>query len=128
MAIAADGRFGRAYSGWALALFSLGRVEEAEALWERALNEMDTMSERERLRTLGLYYVAIAGDYPKAVESLESNAVNQYLHHNFRVFEPENVLHQNQMFIFQKVENVHFVQMTSFIPLYRKPLSLADLF
>ena len=71
-AIAADGDFGRAYSGWALALFSLGRVEEAEALWERALTEMDTMSERERLRTLGLYYVAIAGDYPKAVESYEA--------------------------------------------------------
>ena len=71
-AIAADGDFGRAYSGWALALFSLGRVEEAQALWERALTEMDTMSERERLRTLGLYYVAIAGDYPKAVESYEA--------------------------------------------------------
>jgi len=71
-AIAADGDFGRAYSGWALALFELGRVEEAEALWERALNEMDTMSDRERLRTLGLYYVAIAGDYPKAVESYEA--------------------------------------------------------
>jgi tetratricopeptide (TPR) repeat protein len=71
-AIAADGDFGRAYSGWALALFSLGRQEEAAALWERALAEMDSMSERERLRTLGLYYVAIAGDYPKAVESYEA--------------------------------------------------------
>jgi tetratricopeptide (TPR) repeat protein len=58
-AIAADGDFGRAYSGWAL-------------LWKRALAEMDSMSERERLRTLGLYYVAIAGDYPKAVESYEA--------------------------------------------------------
>jgi tetratricopeptide (TPR) repeat protein len=71
-AIAADGDFGRAYSGWALALFSLGRQDEAAALWQRALTEMDSMSERERLRTLGLYYVAIAGDYPKAVESYEA--------------------------------------------------------
>jgi tetratricopeptide (TPR) repeat protein len=71
-AIAADGDFGRAYSGWALALFALGRQEQAAALWERALAEMDSMSERERLRTLGLYYVAIAGDYPKAVESYEA--------------------------------------------------------
>jgi tetratricopeptide (TPR) repeat protein len=71
-AIAADGNFGRAYSGWALALFSLGREDEAKALWERALVEMDNMSERERLRTLGLYYVAIAGDYPKAVESYQA--------------------------------------------------------
>lgn len=71
-AIASDGNFGRAYSGWALSLFYLGREEEATALWERALKEMDSMSERERLRTLGLYYVAVAGDYPKAVESYQA--------------------------------------------------------
>lgn len=71
-AIAADGNFGRAYSGWALALFYLGREDQAKALWERALTEMDTMTERERYRTLGLYYVAIAGDYQKAVESYQT--------------------------------------------------------
>ncbi len=71
-AIAADGSFGRAYSGWALALFYLGRVDQATALWERALVEMDTMTERERYRTLGLYYVAVAGDYPKAIESYQT--------------------------------------------------------
>jgi len=71
-AIAADGSFGRAYSGWALSLFYLGRVDEATALWERALTEMDSMTERERFRTLGLYYVAVAGDYKKAVESYEA--------------------------------------------------------
>lgn len=71
-AIAADGSFGRAYSGWALALFYLGRVDQATALWERALAEMDSMTERERFRTLGLYYVAVAGDYKKAVESYQT--------------------------------------------------------
>ena len=71
-AIAADGNFGRAYSGWALALFYLGREDQARALWERALTEMDSMSERERYRTLGLYYVAVASDYQKAVESYQS--------------------------------------------------------
>ena len=71
-AIAADGSFGRAYSGWALALFYLGRVDQATALWERALTEMDSMTERERFRTLGLYYVAVAGDYKKAVESYQT--------------------------------------------------------
>ncbi len=71
-AIAADGSFGRAYSGWALALFYLGRVDQATALWERALTEMDSMTERERYRTLGLYYVAVAGDYKKAVESYQT--------------------------------------------------------
>ena len=71
-AIAYDGNFGRAYSGWALSLFYLGREDQATALWERALAEMDSMTERERLRTLGLYYVAVAGDYPKAVESYQA--------------------------------------------------------
>ncbi len=71
-AIAVDPNFGRAYSGWALSLFYLGREAEATALWERALVEMDSMTERERLRTLGLYYVAVAGDYPKAVESYKA--------------------------------------------------------
>jgi tetratricopeptide (TPR) repeat protein len=71
-AIAFDGNFGRAYSGWALSLFYLGREEQATALWERALTEMDSMTERERYRTLGLYYVAVAGDYPKAVESYQA--------------------------------------------------------
>jgi len=70
-AIAFDGNFGRAYSGWALSLFYLGREDQAKALWERALTEMDTMTERERYRTLGLYYVAVAGDYQKAVESYQ---------------------------------------------------------
>jgi tetratricopeptide (TPR) repeat protein len=71
-AIAYDGNFGRAYSGWALSLFYLGREDQATALWERALTEMDSMTERERYRTLGLYYVAVAGDYPKAVESYQA--------------------------------------------------------
>jgi eukaryotic-like serine/threonine-protein kinase len=71
-AIAFDANFGRAYSGWALSLFYLGREDQATALWERALTEMDSMTERERFRTLGLYYVAVAGDYPKAVESYQA--------------------------------------------------------
>lgn len=71
-AIASDGNFGRAYSGWALSLFYLGREDQAKALWDRALKEMDTMTERERYRTLGLYYVAVAGDYQKAIESYQT--------------------------------------------------------
>lgn len=71
-AVSEDPNFGRAYSGWALTLFYLGREDEAKALWEQALSKMDTMTERERYRTLGLYYVAVAGDFPKAVESYTS--------------------------------------------------------
>jgi len=72
-----DSRFGRAYSGWALSAFKLGRQEEAEALWKKALSLMDTMTERERLRTQGLYYSVVTGNIDKAIESFE-RLVEQY--------------------------------------------------
>ncbi|HSD68886.1 MAG TPA: tetratricopeptide repeat protein, partial [Woeseiaceae bacterium] len=71
-AVELDERFGRAYSGWALSAFNLGRTDEANALWEKALMYMDTMTERERLRTLGLYYSVVTRNYPKAIESYEA--------------------------------------------------------
>jgi tetratricopeptide (TPR) repeat protein len=71
-AVEFDSDFGRAHSGWALALFNLGRDEEAEARWQTALSFMDTMTERERYRTTGLYYMAVSQNYPKAIESYAS--------------------------------------------------------
>jgi len=65
-------QFGRAYSGWALATFNLGRNDEADELWQIALSLMETMTERERYRTLGLYYMAVSKNYRKAIESYES--------------------------------------------------------
>jgi tetratricopeptide (TPR) repeat protein len=71
-AIEEDPNFGRAYSGWALSAFKLGRQEEAEKLWDQALSLMNTMTERERYRTLGLYYSVVTRNYEKAVESFSS--------------------------------------------------------
>lgn len=71
-AIDSDPHFGRAYSGWALATFNLGRNDAAEELWQKALTFMETMTERERYRTLGLYYMAVSKNYRKAIESYES--------------------------------------------------------
>lgn len=68
-AVELDPDFGRALSGWALSLFTLGRTEEASQKWEEALSKMGTMTERERLRTMGLYYIAVAGNYEKAIET-----------------------------------------------------------
>jgi tetratricopeptide (TPR) repeat protein len=72
LAVEEDPNFGRAYSGWALSAFKLGHQEEAEELWEKALSLMNTMTERERYRTLGLYYAAVTRNYEKAVESFAS--------------------------------------------------------
>lgn len=68
-AISLDPEFGRAYSGWASSAFKLGRRDEAKAHYEQALKLLDRMTEREKYRTLGAYYVAIAGDYEKAIEN-----------------------------------------------------------
>lgn len=68
-ALALDPNFGRAYSGWATSAFRLGRRDEAEGLWKQALSFMDRMTERERLRTLGTYYLGISRNYEKAIEN-----------------------------------------------------------
>lgn len=68
-AIAHDPEFGRAYAGWAVSAFDVGRRDEAEQLWTKALSLVDRMSEREKYRTLGGYYIGHARNYEKAIES-----------------------------------------------------------
>lgn len=71
-ALVHDPGFGRAYSGLALSAYSLGRTDTAEQLWEQALATLDTMTERERLRTLGLYYSVVTRNFGKAIETYET--------------------------------------------------------
>jgi tetratricopeptide (TPR) repeat protein len=68
-AVERDSKFGRAYSGWATAAFYLGRKDEAEAQWKKALALMSGMTEREKYRTLGTYYLGIPKNYDKAIEN-----------------------------------------------------------
>jgi tetratricopeptide (TPR) repeat protein len=67
-AIAADPKFGRAYSGIALMSGRLGRDAEAEAAWKTALSLTDRMTDREKYRTLGLYYT-FSRNYAKAIDT-----------------------------------------------------------
>ena len=67
-----DPNFGRAYSGFALSANALGKTEQAAELWEKALATLDTMTERERLRTLGLYYSIVTRNFQKAIETYET--------------------------------------------------------
>ena len=71
-AVESDPEFGRAYSGWAVAAHHLGRDKEAEELWTTALSYMDSMTERERYRTLGVYYMVVSQNYRKAIENYEA--------------------------------------------------------
>jgi tetratricopeptide (TPR) repeat protein len=66
-----DPEFGRAYSGLGASLLRLGNREEAEKNWNEALRRTDRMTEREKLRTSGGYYLGIARNIDKAIETYE---------------------------------------------------------
>jgi tetratricopeptide (TPR) repeat protein/tRNA A-37 threonylcarbamoyl transferase component Bud32 len=66
-----DPEFGRAYSGLAACMLRLGRRDEAQKNWDEALRRTDRMTNREKLRTFGGYYLGIARNYDKAIETYE---------------------------------------------------------
>ena len=72
-----DENFGRAYAGLANTLFFMGRRDEAEKNWKKALALMDRMTEREKYRTQGTYFFAIARNYEKAIDNYEA-LIKQY--------------------------------------------------
>ena len=76
-AVEHDPQFGRAYAGWAASAYDLGRRAEAEEYWKKALSLMDRMTERERYRTLGAYFMNVARNYDKAIENYRQ-LVKQY--------------------------------------------------
>jgi tetratricopeptide (TPR) repeat protein len=68
-AIEKDPNFGRAYSGWGISAVNLGRQQEATEAYKKALSLLDRMTEREKYRTLGTYYLQVARNYDKAIEN-----------------------------------------------------------
>jgi tetratricopeptide (TPR) repeat protein len=50
---------GRAYSGLGVVYYNLGRTDDAVAQYKRALEFIERMSEREKFRTRGGYYVTV---------------------------------------------------------------------
>jgi serine/threonine protein kinase/tetratricopeptide (TPR) repeat protein len=71
-AIELDPNFGRAYAAMANSAFRLGRLEESKAAWEKALSLIDRMTEREKYRTLGVYYGTVSRNYDKVIENYET--------------------------------------------------------
>ncbi len=68
-AVQLDPNFGRAYSGWANAAFRAGRPDEADQLWKKAITLMERMTEREKYRTLGGYYLGPGANDDQALEN-----------------------------------------------------------
>jgi tetratricopeptide (TPR) repeat protein len=71
-AVSLDAGFGRAYAGMGVIYSNYFKeIEKAEASYKAALKHLDRMTERERYRTLGTYYLNVARNYPKAIENYE---------------------------------------------------------
>ena len=64
-----DKNFGRAYAGLANTYYFMGRKEEAEENYKIALSLMDRMTLREKYRTQGGYFFAVARNYEKAIDT-----------------------------------------------------------
>ncbi len=69
-AISRDPKFGSAWAARAMAFRNLGKNEEAERQINEALRYLDGMTERERLRVRGAYFL-IAGDNAQGVKEYE---------------------------------------------------------
>ena len=66
-AVERDPNFGRAYSGWAVSATVLGRASEADALYKKAMALTERMTEREKYRTLGGYYLGPGANDEQAI-------------------------------------------------------------
>jgi eukaryotic-like serine/threonine-protein kinase len=71
-----DPNFARAYAGMAAMAVNLGRHKDAENYVKSAMEHVDRMTERERYRIRGMFYVA-SGDSKKCVEEY-SDLVKRY--------------------------------------------------
>jgi len=68
-AVDKDPLFGRAWTGLAVSADKLGQTEVAEVAWQKALELLENMTERERYRTAGVYYTVVARNSQKAIEN-----------------------------------------------------------
>jgi serine/threonine protein kinase/tetratricopeptide (TPR) repeat protein len=71
-ALRLDPNFGRAYAGMGVIYFNAKDVANAQDAYDKALKLLDRMSDREKYRTLGSYYLGVALNYEKAVETYEA--------------------------------------------------------
>ncbi len=76
LSVKEDPDFGRAYAGMAATLANLGRRKDAEEAYRMAMSKIDRMSDREKYRTRGGYFL-LRREYDRAVEQYQE-LVKQY--------------------------------------------------
>ena len=74
-ALQLDPAFGRAYAGLAVCYLDLNQTEEARKYYEKAFSLIDRMTDREKYRTRGGYYLLVR-NYAKAAEEYRALAEN----------------------------------------------------
>jgi tetratricopeptide (TPR) repeat protein len=70
-AVDEDPKFGRAWAGLAVSADKLGRTDDATYAWQKTLPLLKGMTERERLRTEGVYYTLVTRNSKKAIENYQ---------------------------------------------------------
>jgi serine/threonine protein kinase/tetratricopeptide (TPR) repeat protein len=67
-----DPSFGRAYAAMGAAYGNLKRFDQADESYKQALKLIDRMTDREKYRTFGGYYLLVSRNYDKAIENYET--------------------------------------------------------
>ena len=75
-AVERDPNFGAAYAAMGIAARNMGQQQDAEKYMNEAARRVDRMTERERFRTRGLFYV-VTGDYQACVKEF-GDLIAQY--------------------------------------------------
>jgi tetratricopeptide (TPR) repeat protein len=74
-AVAIEPAFGRAYAGMAVIYSNYFKeMDKAESSYKESFKYLERMTEREKYRTLGTYYLNVARNYRKAIENYETLA------------------------------------------------------
>jgi eukaryotic-like serine/threonine-protein kinase len=92
-----DPNFARAYSGMAAASRNLGQRQDAEKYIKLAMAHVDRMTERERFRLRGTYYI-LTGDWQKCIEEY-SALIGQY--------PVDNIGHSNLAYCYSNLPNMN---------------------
>lgn len=71
-ALKLDPGLGRAHAGLAVLEYNRGHRAESERWFKEAMANVDRMTEREKFRSRGLYYVAVDRDPDKAIEAFSA--------------------------------------------------------
>jgi tetratricopeptide (TPR) repeat protein len=76
-AVMHDPQFGRAYVNMASIYTNLKMDAEARQYYELAMKNTDRMTDREKYRTRGIYYLGVARDYEQAISNFQ-RLVDEY--------------------------------------------------